>query len=151
MRAIQLRDKALDDRARLAAAEGVAGLCRPSGARAFVNDRVDIAALAGTGVHLGEDDLPASEARAILPQGALIGVSTHDAGAARRALEDPACDYVAFGPVFASGTKSLAAAARPRGARARRGRPDEAARGDRRHRCRRGSTRSGTRAPTRRR
>ena len=107
MRAIQLRDKALDDRAHLAAAEGVAGLCRSAGARAFVNDRVDIAALAGTGVHLGEDDLPASEARAILPQGALIGVSTHDAEAARRALEDPACDYVAFGPVFASGTKSL--------------------------------------------
>jgi len=107
VRTIQVRAKALDDRAHLAAAEAVAGLCRPAGARAFVNDRVDIAALAGTGVHLGEDDLPASEARAILPQGALIGVSTHDAEAAQRALADPACDYVAFGPVFASGTKSL--------------------------------------------
>ena len=109
VRAVQLRDKALDDRERLAAAEAIAGLCRPAGALAFVNDRVDIAALAGTGVHLGEEDLAAGEARAILPPGALIGVSTHDAAAARRAFGDPAADYVAFGPVFESGTK----AARP--------------------------------------
>ena len=106
VRAVQLRDKALDDRERLAAAEAIAGLCRQAGALAFVNDRVDIAALAGTGVHLGEDDLAAGDARAILPPGTLIGVSTHDAGAARRAFADPAADYVAFGPVFESGTKA---------------------------------------------
>ena len=106
VRAVQLRDKALDDRDLLAAAEAIAGLCRSAGALAFVNDRVDIAALAGTGVHLGEDDLAAADARAILPPGTLIGVSTHDAGAARRAFADPAADYVAFGPVFESGTKS---------------------------------------------
>ena len=107
VRAIQLRDKALGDRELLAAAEAIGALCRPVAGRAFVNDRVDVAALAGTGVHLGEDDLPAREARAILPPGSLIGVSTHDAAAARRAFEDPAADYVAFGPVFESGTKSL--------------------------------------------
>jgi thiamine-phosphate pyrophosphorylase len=107
VRAIQLRDKDLGDRERLAAAEAIAGLCRPAGARAFVNDRVDIAALAGTGVHLGEDDLSARQARAILPPGCLIGVSTHDAEAARHAFDDPSSDYVAFGPVFESGTKSV--------------------------------------------
>ena len=124
VRAVQLRDKALADRELLAAAEAVAGLCRAAGALALVNDRVDIAGLAGTGVHLGEDDLPAREARAILPPGALIGVSTHDAQAAQCAFEDPASDYVAFGPVFESGTKTQRP---PRGleelARAAAGRP----------------------------
>ncbi len=107
VRAVQLRDHALADRGLLAAAEAIGGLCRAAGALALVNDRVDIAALAGTGVHLGEDDLPAREARAILPPDAIIGVSTHDVPAARRAFEDPAADYVAFGPVFESGTKAL--------------------------------------------
>lgn len=41
----------------------------------IVNDRTDVAACAGTGVHLGPDDLPVTLARAILPPGALIGVS----------------------------------------------------------------------------
>ena len=121
MRTIQLRDKALHDRAHLAAAEGVAALCRPAGARAFVNDRVDIAALAGTGVHLGEDDLPASEARAILPPGALIGVSTHDAGAARRALRGPGLRLRGLRSGLRERDEVGAAAPRPRGARARGG------------------------------
>ena len=46
----------------------------------LVNDRVDVARLAGVGVHLGEEDLPASAARRLLPAGALVGVSTHDSG-----------------------------------------------------------------------
>jgi shikimate kinase len=84
---------------------------------------VDIARVAGAGVHLGEDDLPAAAARAILGPQALIGVSTHDPAAARAAFADPAADYVAFGPVFQSATKTrreprgldaLAAAARGR-------------------------------------
>lgn len=66
--------------------------------------------LAGVGVHLGEQDLPAAAARPLLRPDAPIGVSTHDAGAARSAFADPACDYVAFGPVFDSGTKTGRAA-----------------------------------------
>ena len=71
----------------------------------LVDDRVDVAAIAGVGVHLGEEDLPADVARRLLPPGTPVGVSTHDLAAARRAFADPACDYVAFGPVFESGTK----------------------------------------------
>ena len=70
-----------------------------------VDDRVDVALLAGVGVHLGEDDLPAAVARGLLGEGAPVGVSTHDLEAARRAFADPAADYVAFGPVLASSTK----------------------------------------------
>lgn len=69
--------------------------------------------LAGVGVHLGEDDLPAGVARDLLPPGRPVGVSTHDREAARRAFADPSSDYVALGPVFESGSKP--AAGQPRG------------------------------------
>lgn len=110
VRCVQVREKDLPDRAFLPDVEQVAPLGRQSGALVFVNDRVDIARVAGTGVHLGEDDLPAAQARRLLPESAGIGVSTHDVDAARRAFGDPACDYVAFGPVFLSGTKQGRAA-----------------------------------------
>ena len=106
VRCLQVREKSLPDRDLLDAVERVRDLARPGGALVFVNDRVDVARVAGIGVHLGEEDLPASEARRLLPE-ALLGVSTHDVEAARRAFDDPAPDYVAFGPVFESATKSV--------------------------------------------
>jgi thiamine-phosphate diphosphorylase len=112
IRLVQVREKALPDGELLAAVDAVGRLARESGATALVNDRVDVALLSGVGVHLGEDDLPASAARRLLAGGSLVGVSTHDLPAAERAFRDPACDYVAFGPVFTSGTK---AARPPRG------------------------------------
>ncbi len=77
-----------------------------------MNDRVDVARLvgAGMGVHLGEADLPAAAARAILPPDAPIGVSTHDPEAAARAFALGDVDYVAFGPVYESPTKAVRAA-----------------------------------------
>ncbi len=105
IRLLQVREKDVADRELLAAVEEISRLGRDNGAIVLVNDRVDVARLAGAGVHLGEDDLPAEVARRLLPQRAPVGVSTHDFDAARGAFRDPACDYVAFGPVFASGTK----------------------------------------------
>jgi thiamine-phosphate diphosphorylase len=110
VRCVQVREKAMADRALLPQVEEVARLSRRDGALVLVNDRVDIARVAGTGVHLGEDDLPAAQARQLLPEGSAIGVSTHDLEAVRRAFADPSCDYVAFGPVFVSGTKDVRAA-----------------------------------------
>ena len=57
------------------------------------------------GLHVGQDDLPASVARRILPAGMVLGVSTHDPEQARRALADGA-DYVAVGSIFPTGTKA---------------------------------------------
>ncbi len=94
------------DRELLAEVEEVGRLGREGGRIVLVNDRVDIAMLAGVGVHLGDTDLPAEDARRLLPGGALIGISTHDLEAARLAFQNSSCDYVAFGPVFASGTKT---------------------------------------------
>ena len=72
----------------------------------IVNDRVDIALTTrARGVHLGQDDLPPTEARKLLGDDAIIGYSTHTLEHARDAISLP-IDYVAFGPVFATATKS---------------------------------------------
>lgn len=71
----------------------------------IVNDRADIALIArADGVHLGQDDLPPAAARGILGGDAVIGYSTHSAEQAVAALREPV-DYIAAGPIFATGTK----------------------------------------------
>jgi thiamine-phosphate diphosphorylase len=111
VRCVQVREKEMADRELLSAVEETRRYVSEVEGHLFVNDRADVARIAGTGVHLGEDDLPAAEGRRLLSERA-IGVSTHDEAAARRAFSDPAADYVAFGPVFESGTKTER---RPRG------------------------------------
>ena len=110
VRALQLREKAMGDRDLLEAADAIAASSRAASALFLVNDRADVARLAGAGVHLGEEDLPAAEVRRLLGPEAPIGVSTHDVEAAARAFADPAPDYVAFGPVYESATKGVRAA-----------------------------------------
>jgi thiamine-phosphate diphosphorylase len=105
VRAIQIREKDPKDADLLASVERTRELAEPVRAHVLVDDRVDIARMAGVGVHLGPDDLSAGEARKLLGTEAIVGVSTHDPAAARAAFSDPNCDYVAFGPVFESGTK----------------------------------------------
>jgi thiamine-phosphate pyrophosphorylase len=71
-----------------------------------VNDRPDIAALAGAnGVHVGQEDLGVEESRRVLGAGNLVGVSTHNLEQFQHAAASSA-DYIAVGPVFATGTKS---------------------------------------------
>jgi len=90
---------------------------QPLGCSLLINDRVDVALASGAaGVHLGQDDLPVREARAILGNEAIIGLSTHELAEAERgwsAAADARPDYLAFGPVFDSPTKA--------GARSERG------------------------------
>jgi len=107
VRLLQAREKSCPDRRFLPDLETCAALGRAEGAIVLVNDRPDLARVAGTGVHLGTDDLPAALARPLLDPGALIGVSTHDEVEARAAFAAPENDYVAFGPVFDSGTKTI--------------------------------------------
>lgn len=112
-RLVQYRDKAAPARLLLARARRFAGACREAGAAFVVNDRLDVALLAGAdGCHLGQDDLPIPAARRISPPGFLLGASTHGAQEARRA-EAEGADYVACGAVFPTGTKGDAVA--PRG------------------------------------
>jgi thiamine-phosphate pyrophosphorylase len=75
------------------------------GSRVIVNDRADVACVAGAaGVHLGQSDLPLAVARRLLGPAAIVGVSTHDVDEARRA-EAQGADYVGFGPIYATGSK----------------------------------------------
>jgi len=74
--------------------------------RLIMNDRADLAALAGfDGVHVGQGDLEPEDARRVVGAGRLVGVSTHTDEQVR-AAELSCADYVAIGPVFATGTKA---------------------------------------------
>jgi thiamine-phosphate pyrophosphorylase len=76
------------------------------GAAVMVNDRADVARLCGAaGVHLGQDDLPVEHARTIVGEGGVIGLSTHTPDQLRDARTKPV-NYVAVGPVYATGTKN---------------------------------------------
>ena len=104
---IQLREKGLPDREWLRRAREVRDLTARAGARFLMNDRPDLARLAGAdGVHLGQDDLSPRDARRIVGPNALIGVSTHDRDQLDRAILDGA-SYLGVGPVFPSATKDF--------------------------------------------
>jgi thiamine-phosphate pyrophosphorylase len=112
-RLLQLRCKEADTRTLLDVARAIRALTRSAGAVLIINDRPDVArAVEADGVHLGQDDVPVTVARRILPPPAIVGVSTHDASELDAALAS-APDYVAVGPVYA--TTSKAAALAPRG------------------------------------
>ena len=105
-RIMQLRLKDAPGRDFLAAARAVAEMCRKRGAILIVNDRVDIAILAGAhGVHLGQRDLPLDAARRIAGPAMIIGISTHNLEQAR-AAEAGGADYIGFGPMYPGGLRN---------------------------------------------
>ncbi len=105
---LQLRDKQLADRELLARAWRVADISRRMGKLFIMNDRPDLAVLAGAGgVHVGQDELTVKDVRAIVGPRMLIGVSTHSLEQARAAVLAGA-NYIGVGPTFPSGTKSFA-------------------------------------------
>jgi thiamine-phosphate pyrophosphorylase len=103
--AVQIRDKSSTAYNLSLISAEIQPLARKFGAAFFVNDRVDVALLTGAdGVHLGQEDLPAREARRLLPRPRLIGISASTPEEARRAEREGA-DYVGVGPVFGTATK----------------------------------------------
>ena len=108
-RIMQLRLKDAPGRDFLAAARAIAAICRSRDAILIVNDRVDIAILAGAhGVHLGQTDLPLEAARRVAGPGMMIGISTHNVEQAR-AAEIGGADYIGFGPMYPGGLKNIVA------------------------------------------
>ena len=104
---IQIRDKNLSSGEFYADAEAAVKIAREAKVRILINDRVDIALMtAADGVHLGQDDLPAAAARKLLGMDAVIGISTHSIQQIREALVDGNADYIAFGPIFPTSTKT---------------------------------------------
>lgn len=102
---IQLRDKGASARTLIEEGRSLKRLTQAAGIALIVNDRADVAQATGAdGVHLGQDDLPINEARAIMGQGRLIGASTHSLEQARAAVREGA-DYIGCGPIFPTPTK----------------------------------------------
>jgi thiamine-phosphate pyrophosphorylase len=98
---VQLRERDLPAGELLALARHLRGICGHQ-ALLLVNDRVDVALLAGAdGVHLGGTGLPVSAVRGLLPPSFLVGRSIHSVNEARQAEQDGA-DYVVAGTIFPS-------------------------------------------------
>lgn len=122
---VQYRDKKNGPQEVLRAAAEIAEVFAGVDASLILNDRADLAALLGWGVHVGQGDLSVAEARSVLgagekrerggrggfaeDAGEFVGVSTHDE-AQLAAADSSGVDYVAIGPVFATATKSDAEA-----------------------------------------
>jgi thiamine-phosphate pyrophosphorylase len=106
VRVIQVREKDGSARRALEIALAVRRLTSRFDALLIVNDRIDIALAAGAdGVHLGQSDLPIAEARRLLGDAALIGLSITDAGQLA-SPEAAAADYLGVGAVFPTGSKA---------------------------------------------
>lgn len=103
---VQLRQKGIEAKQELAALELFADACKRHGALLAVNDRADIAWASGAPVlHLGQDDLPVSVARAIVAEEVLIGRSSHTERDAAAAAVEEGVDYFCVGPCWPTPTK----------------------------------------------
>ena len=121
--AIQLREKDLAAHALYELALRMRQLCTRYGAPLLVNDRIDVAIACGAdGVHLPVDSFSPGQARELIGESRLIGVSTHSDAEVAQAAAGGA-DFVVYGPVFqplskpaaygpARGGEELAAACR---------------------------------------
>lgn len=109
---VQLRDKRGGARATLELARRLVPLAAEAGVPFVLNDRVDLAWLAGaSGVHLGQTDLPVRELARLEPSVSptrrlVVGLSTHVDDDLELALAEPRLDYVAIGPVFSTASKT---------------------------------------------
>jgi thiamine-phosphate pyrophosphorylase len=102
---VQLRDKHGDTRSMVERARGIQAALAPFGVPLLINDRVDVALAAGAaGVHVGQDDMAAVDARRLLGRDAIIGLSVKTVAQAEAAAVE-LLDYAAVGGVFATSSK----------------------------------------------
>jgi thiamine-phosphate pyrophosphorylase len=108
---IQLRAKHLPSGPLLELSDRLVQLAAPYGAAILVNDRADVARMAGAaGVHVGQDDLHPRAARDIVGPDAIVGISTHTLAQIAAATAEPV-SYIAVGPVYGTPTKDTGYAA----------------------------------------
>lgn len=105
-RFLQLRAKNLAGGEFLVLASTAVEIAHSQQAVLIVNDRADIARLAGAdGVHVGQEDLAPAAVRALIGDSSIVGLSTHTTEQVDRAVREPV-SYVAVGPVFGTSTKA---------------------------------------------
>ncbi len=103
---VQLRDKSASDDELVRAADVFRRLCDEHDALFWLNDRPDLAAACGAdGVHVGQDDMPAAEARRVAGEDVLVGLSTHSPAQLDAALASGEADQLSVGPVWETPTK----------------------------------------------
>ena len=102
---IQLRDKFLPTSELILIAAKISGFCKKHKVLFLVNDRVDVAMIAGAdGVHLGKEDIPVQEARKLLGRNKIIGGTAHSLSEARL-REKEGADYIGYGHIFPTASK----------------------------------------------
>ena len=111
---LQLRLKEASDDDIKRAAEALMPVAQARDVAFIVNDRPDLArALRADGVHIGQDDMPYAEARAIVGPNAIIGVTCHDSRHLAIEAAEAGADYVAFGAFYPTATKDAKTHAEP--------------------------------------
>ncbi|MDR2455386.1 MAG: thiamine phosphate synthase [Deltaproteobacteria bacterium] len=104
--ALQLREKTASDLEVFELAKSLAPFCRERGKLFLIDDRLDVALAADAdGVHLGQADLPAEAARAILPKSKIVGISASNLPQAEQALAAGA-DYLGLGAIIPTDSKT---------------------------------------------
>lgn len=101
---LQIRHKGHFPRSLYEQCQRIASICRQEGTQLVIDDRADIAMLLDCGLHVGQTDLPPETARALIGEARLLGFSTHNAQQLAHGDRQPV-DYLAIGPVFATGSK----------------------------------------------
>ncbi len=105
--AFQLRLKDADDASIVAAARALVPVCQQYGVAFILNDRADLAIeVAADGIHLGQEDMSLKQARAILGEERVIGISCHDSPHMAMEAGEGGADYVAFGAFYPTESKS---------------------------------------------
>lgn len=102
---VQYREKSATTLRMVMEALELRELCRRYSVPLIVNDRIDVAlAVDADGVHVGQDDMPASMARKLIGRDKILGVSAENVEQALTAIADGA-DYLGVGAIFATATK----------------------------------------------
>jgi thiamine-phosphate pyrophosphorylase len=105
VRSLQLREKNMGPKDLLTLALEIKPLLQRYNAKLFINDRADIAVMAGAdGVHLTETSVQASEVKNNFPD-LIVGVSTHSLEGARLA-ETQDADFITFSPIYETPSKT---------------------------------------------
>ncbi len=111
---IQYRDKSSNKERRFEQASALRKLCDKHHSILIINDDIALAkSVNADGVHLGMDDMAIQEARSLLGNDAIIGVSCYNQLERAREAQRLGADYIAFGAMYVSPTKPKAAAATP--------------------------------------
>ncbi len=111
---MQLRLKDVSDDEVLRAGARLMPMAQKAGVAFIVNDRPDLAKKLGAdGVHVGQEDAPYAEARALLGPDAIVGVTCHDSRHLAMEAVEAGADYVAFGAFYPTATKEAKTRAEP--------------------------------------